>query len=430
MSMAAVVRTIVLLWLSSCSAVSLVAGQQWDRFRGPNGAGESDAATIPTTWTIKDYKWRIDLPGSGHSSPVVWSSQVYVTSAIEADASRIVCCLNASDGGTAWKRAFASQPYRSHNFNSLAAATPAVDKDRVYVTWTTPEQYTAVALDRLTGEQVWRRDLGPFVAEHGSAASPILCDDLLIVPNDQEGTSSVIALEAATGKTRWSAERRTEKASYSTPVLYRGEKGVPQLVLTSRAHGISGLDPQSGKTLWELGVLEHRTVGSPLVAAGLIFASCGEGGGGKQMLAVRPGDPASRAEAKVVYRIEGSLPYVVTPVAYGAWIFFWSDQGVVQCLDIATGKMLWRRRVGGTFFGSPVRIADRLYCISRQGEIVVLAAAAQYKLLGRVDLGEPSHSTPAVAGGTMYLRTRSHLMAPGGKSDRSPKAYRATDFSG
>lgn len=200
-------------------------------------------------------------------------------------------------------------------------------------------------------------------------------------------------------------------------MVYHGEKqdGAPQLILTSWSHGITSLDPRTGKLNWDLPVLKYRCVASPVVAAGLIFVTCGEGGGGKQMLAVRPGDPDKKSEAKVAYEVNAKLPYVVTPVARGNLIFLWTDSGIVSCLDAPTGKTLWQERVGGKYFGSPVRVGDRLYCMSRDGDAVVLAAADRYKLLGRVSLGELSHATPAVAGGVMYLRTQTHLMAISGQ---------------
>ena len=105
-----------------------------------------------------------------------------------------------------------------------------------------------------------------------------------------------------------------------------------------------------------------------MFAAGLIFAAAGEGGGGKQMFAARPGDPAKHIEAKVAYEVQGKLPYVVTPIAQGNLLFLWSDQGIVSCLDAPTGKRLWQQRVGGKYFSSPVRAGDHIYCISREGE--------------------------------------------------------------
>ena len=403
-------RFSLLLWFASPAEA-----QPWTRFRGPDGCGQSEATTIPTTWTTEDYRWRVKLPGIGHSSPVIWGDRIFVTCALEEDGTRIIRCLNTSDGGLIWKQSFPSTTYQKHENNSYAAATPTVDADCVYMTWTTPEEYIVLALDRQNGRELWRRDLGPFVAEHGYGASPILFEDMVILTNDQNETSFAIALDRATGKTRWKTDRRIVKAAYSTPFIYRPEGRQPELILTGWAHGVASLDPHTGKPNWEVDVLNHRVVCSPMTAAGLIFTSCGSGGGGKQMVAVRPADPERGITAGVAYEIEGSLPYVPTSVAYGRLLFLWSDSGVVACLDAPTGKIHWRERVGGRYFGSPVRVADRIYCIARHGEMVVLAAADKYTLLGKISLEEPSNATPAVADGVMYLRTVSHLMAIGGK---------------
>jgi outer membrane protein assembly factor BamB len=274
-----------------------------------------------------------------------------------------------------------------------------------------------VAFDKRDGKQVWRRDLGPFNGDHGFGASPIVFEDTLILANDQSGPSSIVAVDRTTGKTRWQLDRRTVKTAYSTPFIYGHENGPVQLILASSAHGVSSLDPRSGALNWELADVfgEIRVVGSPVTAAGLIFAQCGGGGSGKRMIAVRPGNPGEGTKAEIAYEIEDSLPYVPTPVARDNLLFFISDGGVATCIDASTGNRLWRERVGGNFFSSPVRVEDRLYCLSRTGEMVVLAADDQYQLLSRIDLEEPSHSTPAVAGGVMYLRTLSHLMAIGGE---------------
>ena len=396
-------------------SASWAAGQEWTRFRGPNGAGISEDTTIPVQWTGKDYKWRVELPGSGYSSPVVWEDKVFVTSGLEEDGTQIVRCLKTSDGGLIWERRFSSITHPKHRFNCYASATPAVDKDHLYFTWATPKKYNVVALDTQQGRTVWERDLGPFEAEHGFGGSPILVDDLLVIPNDQDGESSVVALDRMTGQVRWKAPRRTEKTAYSTPFLFQPEGAPAQLILTSWSHGISGLDPKTGKTHWELGVLANRVVGSGAVASGLIVASCGVGGSGTRLVAVRPGIPSKGVQAEVAYDVKGSLPYVPVPVTFGSLLFLWYDHGVVTCVDAPSGKIHWRQRVGGEFFGSPVRVADRLYCISRDGEMVVLAAADKYKLLARINLEERSNSTPAVSGGVMYLRTISHVMAIGAK---------------
>jgi outer membrane protein assembly factor BamB len=391
--------------------------ENWPRFRGPDGTGTSEATSIPARWTSDDYRWRVELPGIGYSSCVVWEDRLLVTSALEEDATQMIRCLRTSDGGVIWKREFESATHPKHRFNCYASSTPAVDAKHVYYCFATPEKLTVMALDQKEGRDVWRRDLGPFVAEHALGASPIVFEDMVILPNEQDGESSVVALDRETGKTRWVSPRRTEKTAYATPCIYQPEEGPAQMIVNSWAHGISSLDPRTGKTNWEQNVFRYRVVGSPAVADGLIIGYAGGGGRGHQMIAVKPGNPATGAAPEVVYEVDKPLPYVCTPVGCGDLLFVWCDGGVVKCLHAPTGDVIWEERVEGDYFGSPVLVGGRLYCISREGEMVVLSASREFEVLGRIDLEERSNSTPAVADGVMYLRTVSHVMAIGGKKN-------------
>jgi outer membrane protein assembly factor BamB len=403
------------VWAVSAAA----ADPQWTRFRGPNGCGIGESATIPASWTERDYRWKVELPGSGFSSPVVWNDRLYLTSTIEEETTLFVLCLKTSDGSLLWKQPFKTKPHPKFKANCDASATPAVDKDRLYVVWATPDEHVVLALDQRSGTELWRRDLGPFVAEDGFGASPILVDDVVVITNDQDegGTSSVVALDQKTGQTRWKIDRQSKKAIFSTPCLFEPKGARKQVIVISRAHGITSLDPATGAKNWELGdVFTLRTTGSPLVTAGMIFASNGGGNAGKYLVAVRAGIPEQGVRPEVLYQIKEAVPYVVTHVDKWPLVFLWSDRGIATCIDGLTGKVHWRERVGGDYLGSPVRVGDRIYCNSRAGEMVVLAAADKFQVLGRMNLGEPSNSTPAVADGVMYLRTASHLMALGGKA--------------
>ncbi len=399
--------------------------QGWTRFRGPNGSGiVEDGSTIPVRWTLEDFNWRVALPGGGHSSPVFWGDKIFLTCADDLrTAERIVVCLSVKDGRTLWERHFPSRIHRKHRFNSYASSTPAVDAKRVYVCWSTPEEYLVLALDH-QGQEVWRRNLGPFVSQHSSGTSPIVFEDMVVLANDQDaeggGRSFVVALDAATGQVRWRLDRRSTRVAYSTPCVYHGPDGRPQLIFNSQSHGIYAVDPSSGSLLWELSqvggrpLFNKRSVSSPIIARGLIFGSCGSGGGGNYAVAVRP--PQSPGDQpQLVFKIDRAAPYVPTPVAKDDLVFLWSDRGIVTCVEVPSGKVVWRRRVGGNFFGSPIRVADRLYCISTDGTVVVLRASRRFELLARNPAGEMSHATAAVHQGVLYLRTYSHLIALGGK---------------
>jgi outer membrane protein assembly factor BamB len=407
-------------FLASIGIVLPAVEPEWPRFRGPNGQGQVDADMGRISWGPGDALWKVALAGTGYSSPVVGGSDVYVTSTRENDAALIVECLDTAHGGRRWQKSFPLLPHEKHKFNSYAASTPALDAARLYVAMADPKAYRVVALDRKDGRELWRHDMGPFASENGFGVSPIVVDGKLIVANDQDGSSSIVALDGATGRLVWTAERKTQKTAYSTPCLFRTEQGQWQLITSSWAHGLSALCPETGKMLWELPVFKLRTVGSPAVADGVIFASTGVGGVGKQMIAVRPETIDGKTSAKILYEVPAALiPYVPSPVAHGDLIFLWHDRGVVACLEAATGKVVWRERIGGgEYFSSPIRIADRLYGVSREGEVVVLSAGRAYQLLARIPLGERTHATPAVAGGVLFFRTLSHLTAVGPAGSR------------
>ncbi|MBL7039222.1 MAG: PQQ-binding-like beta-propeller repeat protein [Pirellulaceae bacterium] len=415
------------LFVSSLSA----AEGEWTRFRGPNGTGLSDATRIPITWTEQDYNWIVDLPGVGHSSPVVWDRKLIVTCGDPKTATRIIVCLDGSDGHTIWQRDYRSENHRQHRHNSYATATPSVDAHGAITTWTTPDEVVLLALD-LDGNEQWRRDLGPFVGPHGSGSSPIIAGDLVVLANEQEdpaivarmmgrkvptdppGKSFLIAVDRKTGQTRWQVPRRTALAAYSTPCVRRTTDGAEELIFTSTAYGITAIDLATGRVNWEIdGVFEDRCVGSPVLAGELVIGSYGHGVRGMRCIAVRPGSRSTDTKPAIIIDVTRSVPLVPSPLVKGNRIFLWADDGVVTCLDGSSGEVIWRERVDGSYYGSPVCVRDRLYCISRDGEVVVVSASDRFEVLARIPLGEPSFATPAISNGVMYLRTQSHLYSLG-----------------
>ena len=416
-------------WLSICIFVGFLCvtwaatAQEWTRFRGPNGQGQSEAgATIPVEWTDKDYNWKVELPGVGHSSPVVWGDKVFVTSADPQTAARHVSCLRAKDGEKLWQRDFPAKTYHLHTQNSYASSTPALDKDHIYLAWASDQEFILQALDH-SGETVWEKNLGPYISQHGFGTSPIVVDDEVIITNDQEGeTRFLLAVDSKTGEERWKIPRKfadnRQNASYATPCVLETPLG-KELIVCSWAHGITSHDLKTGAELWSAPVLKARPVGSPVLADGLILVNQGDGaegkGGSNAVMAIKPGNREGRL-AELAYTIpKASAPYVTTMCMAGDLAFLWGDGGIVTCIDAPTGKTHWRQRIGGVFYSSPIRIGDRIYCISLDGDVVVIAASPEYKLLARNSLGEGTCATPAIADGKMYLRTASHLMSLGGK---------------
>jgi len=397
-------------------------GENWTRFRGPNGQGLSEAKTIPTKWSERDYNWKISLPGTGHSSPVVWGDKVFVTCFDDATDRGIVLCLNAANGKELWRRDQVLTTSRINRLNSPASATPALDAEHVCILWPGPDKTLLVALTH-GGKDAWTATLGGVRARHGHGTSPIVHGSHVIISHEKEGSdedakSLWLALDRRTGQVAWRySEGLVENVSYSTPCLYTDEAGREQFVFAGNAHGIAGVDPKTGDLLWEsASSLPARVVASPVIAGEIILGTCGKGGGGVRLAAVKPTHDGTAYSAREVYGFKGRhVPYAPTMLAYRGLVFAFHDSGLVSCLKQETGQMLWSEKPAGRFYGSPVCVNGVLYAMTREGDAVVIQADATYTLLAVNALGQGSQSTPAVAGGRMYLRTESQLISIGGK---------------
>ncbi|MHC4742188.1 MAG: outer membrane protein assembly factor BamB family protein [Planctomycetota bacterium] len=405
--------------LAALLLFSTAQAENWPRFRGPNGQGISHEENIPVKWTQGEYNWKVTLPGTGYSSPVVWDDIVYITCSKKEEATAKLLALNVSDGRTLWEKDFTFKPYKMNRINSFAAATPAADADAVYALWPTGDTTLFVAFDH-KGKKIWERTFPGVKSGHGPCTSPLVLGDIVVFTHENEGESNAekpsfwIALDRKTGKNHWRLPRDTgPKTSYSTPCVFPSLENAEAIVFTSFSHGVTGVNPQNGKVLWEAdSAFEARVVCSPAIADGLILSSCGSGSAGKYMAAIKPSGTGKPTEA---YRITGpAASYVPTPLSAEGLLFTCHDRGQISCLNANTGKLLWQEKPAGRYYGSPVWVNGKVYVITVDGEVVVVKAADKYELLGVNPLGEKSQATPAVANGRMYLRTDSHLISIGG----------------
>ncbi len=320
-----------LLLVFAFLAVHRATGHEWTRFRGPNGQGQSDAATIPSEWTKQDVNWDIELPGLGHSSPVIWGDKVFVASTNRKAAP--VCCFvfappTATCFGTRnYPEARTACTHKTPMPQARPPATPSMctspGRCRTTTTW---------RLSTMQGNEVWRRNLGTYTGKHGFGTSPIIHEDMVIITNDQDGESWVAAVDRKSGETRWKIPREQEtpqNASYSTPLIYTAGGREPELILHSWAHGISSHDPKTGRVNWEATVFDRRPVSSPVLVAGLIVGSCGDGAGTNSVVALRPGDGNGK-KPEVAYKIpRAGAPYVPTLIAADDLLYLWKDDGVL-----------------------------------------------------------------------------------------------------
>lgn len=399
---------------------SSVRAGEWNRFRGENGSGVSAATTVPVRWTADDFNWRVELPGTGHASPVAWKKQLFLLSGDEESGNRIASCIHSESGDLVWTRTFEASSHRRHRLNSLASSTPAVDDHGVYLCWATPDECIITAVDH-EGVPQWRVDLGGFRSGHGFGISPIVADNLVIVAKEHEGDSIVVALDRTTGNQQWKIDRNT-RTTWSTPCLYAPAGREAELILTDWEHGVTAFDVRTGAARWELSVFDQEhsesSISSPVVSGNLIYGTCGYLGYATHTVAVRP-DNGKTATVEEVFRVDRGAPLTTTPLIADGLLVLWADNGIVTCVDATTGREHWRKRVGGTYYSSPVAIGKAVYCASVSGEMVVLDLSREFRELSRSPLLEASHSSPAVVDGRLFIRTFSHLISIGGAASGS-----------
>ena len=383
----------------------------WPRFRGPNGTGLASAPSLPTLWEKEDVLWIHSLPGKGHSSPVIWDDHLYISWSTKHNGVIALRCLSTESGEIFWEKRFRIELFHVNRDNSFATSTPCLNDKAVYFYWASPQAVMVAAFSH-EGKELWRRDLGPYRSLHGPGVSPIFYNGLIIIPNDQKERGSLIALDAQTGKTKWKIERTSTRAAYATPCVYESSDDSAQVIFLSTAHGVTSVDLNSGKILWEVkDVFPLRVVSSPVVAGQLIIGTCGQGGSGRRLVAVKC--PRKGEKPRVVYKLERNVPYVPTPLYYKGLLFLLADNGVASCLDAQTGKLLKQIRLRSRFYSSFICVDGRLYAVSRKGEVYVLRASESFELLGMISMEEGSHATCAVSKNRMYLRTFSKLICIG-----------------
>ena len=411
MSLAKLIRCVMIL---VCAVhVATASAEDWPRFRGDNGSGISDSVAIPSEWTDADYQWVAELPGRGNSSPVLWSEHVYVTAADEASGQRFLICLDKASGDELWRAGDEFAKHKTHKNNSFASSTPAVDDDRVYQLWHSPQQTSLIAYTH-DGDEVWRYELGPYKHGQGGATSPIVSGDLVVVAHDHKDNSFLLAVDSTTGKSRWKVPREGKRACYSTPCVRQTGDGEQELVFVHCYEGVVGLDANTGEQNWHVdpfGRDPQRALASPIVAGDLVIAGSGAISGDRQIVAIAVNETGEEVNATLAYHLIKQSPHVPSPLAIGDRLYLWNDGGIATCCELTSGDILWQKRVGGNFFASPIAIGNRIFNIDTTGEVVVLAADDEFKIIARNSMGETSRASMAASDNVLFVRTDTKLFA-------------------
>ncbi|NQT40105.1 MAG: PQQ-binding-like beta-propeller repeat protein [Planctomycetes bacterium] len=402
---------ILLVAFSVFLFASPAAAADWPRFRGPQSSGISSDTGIPVEWSdTKHLRWKLDLPGAGFSSPIVVGDKVLVTcySGSGGDLKRHLVCVDRRQGKVLWSKVVpAIVPERggpafgtSHGY---ASHTPVSDGQRVYVLFGN----TGVLAFDLDGKQLWQKSVGhENAAMFGSAASPILYKDRLIVTAAAESTT-FYALDKKTGEEVWKIKAESLSRCYSTPLIVTNGDGEDELLI-SVAYEIWSMNPDTGKLKWYAETKVDMNACPSLIAReGVAYAIGGRSGG---RTAVRIGGKDDVTKANVLWSMSGGS-YVSSPILHKGRLYWVNDRGIAFCIDAASGKELGSKRLGGQFYASVVLIEEKLYALSRFGGTYVLEATPELTQVAHNELSDQSDfsGSPAVADGQLILRSDKRL---------------------
>ena len=440
-------KTMVAVLLALLTSGVSSQAQNWPSFRGERAGGVADDQHLPTTWNVatgENIRWRTPLPGMSHASPVVWGPLVFVITAAAKDGPSAlvlgdkggiglaedsdsftwtIYALDRATGEIVWSRApYVGEPRaRRHVKSSQANSTPATDGERVVAIFGSQ----GLAAFDMEGNLLWQKDLGVLDAglfgdpssNWGHASSPILHEGKVIVQVDRHGDSYVAAFDAGSGESLWKISR-DEKPVWATPTLVTTASRTELVVVGGDFD--RGLDPATGKELWRFPRDYQVKTPTPIAAGDLIVLAGGYRG--KPVYALRQGGVG---EIGAAWTSGPGGPYTSTPIVYDQRLYFVRDTGILTSMSLADGASIYRERLDSTFSASPVASDGKLYFVGEDGAVFVVQAGAEFRLLARNDMGEPSMASPAISHGTLFVRTQSALYAIA--QDAEPAAAGGTD---
>lgn len=390
-------------------------GADWSRFRGPSGMGTSNETNLPTTWSAQEnIAWKTELPGPGGSSPIVVGDRVYLTcysgyglepsSGDMNNLMRHLLCFDRDSGQILWSKQFKPElPEHEYagegSYHGYSSSTPISDGERLYVFF----GKSGVFCFDLDGHDIWQVHVGEGTHHWGSACSPLLYRDLVIV-NASIESGSLVALNKLTGEKVWQADGI--RSSWNTPLLVDLPGGQTELVVSIEGR-LLGLDPEDGSSLWNADGI-HRYVCPSVVAHDQVVYAIG---GGHTSLAVRAGGRGDVTDTHTVWR-QSKGSNVSSPVYHEGHLYWASEsQGIVYCQHAATGEIVYEERLSprpGLIYGSPILADGKLYYVSQHEGTYVVAARPQFELLAHNTIEDDdgrTNASLAVTGGQLLLRS-------------------------
>ena len=386
------------------------AAKYWSRWRGPSGQGLVSGEGYPDRWSAaQNILWKTPVPGAGNSSPIVWRDRIFLTTASEGGRRLALRAYNRNDGKLVWE-AFAPEGAAEfvHQKNGNASATPATDGERIYVSF---GNRGLMAFD-FEGKLVWRQEFGPISNYWGTAGSPLLYKDRVILYQDQRAGSFVAAFDARTGRQLWRTTRDAT-VGWGTPIAIR--VGDHDELIVHGQNRVQAYNPDTGRELWRCNGSLQEVIPTPVVGYGMLFCPSGRAG---PTLAIRPGGQGDVTRTHLVWSSPRGSPFVPSPILFGEHLYIVNDmQSIVTALEASTGNTAWQERLGVArregFSASPVAVDGKVFFTNDEGETFVLRAGRKYELLHTNNIGERTLASPALVDGRWYIRTESNLIAVG-----------------
>jgi outer membrane protein assembly factor BamB len=397
-----------ILILSIINSLSFAQVQNWPGFRGPNGDGTSIETNLPTKWdSVTNVIWKSPVPGSGYSSPVVWKDRLFMTTAFIETLERVLLCYDCNTGKLLWQRTVLKTPLEGkHTNNGYASGTPATDGALVYVSFLEGQDVIVAAYD-FTGKQVWVQKPGKFISRHGYSCSPVIFEDKVIINGDsQQGESFVVALNKTDGKIIWKILHENRAHDFSTPII-RKINGKTQMIFGGNKQ-IASYNPNDGSKYWFVNGPSQEFCSSPVYneKSGLVLMSSSYPD--KILFAIKPDGQGDVTATNILWRNTQAAYYVPSPVCTHDYLFTSATNGIVYCLDIPTGNILWSEELGFQY-ASGVYANGLVYMPNDNGVITVIKPGPKFEAVAKNSIGEKMLASPAISNGKIYLRGFSNL---------------------
>jgi outer membrane protein assembly factor BamB len=404
-------RVFLLLTLINLTAVT--QAQNWPCWRGPNGDGTSTETNLPVEWdSNKNVVWKSVVPGTGHSSPIVWEDKLFTLTALTETQEKVLLCYNVQNGDLIWQKTVIKSALEDkHNDNSYASGTPATDGKLVYVSFLDGENVVVAAYD-FTGKQIWIQRPGKFSSPHGYSCSPVLFEGKVIINGDSKGEAFVAALNQADGKIIWKVPHNNPAHSFSTPI-FREMAGKKQMIFCGNKE-IASYNPDDGSKIWYVNGPSEDFCSSPVYNEknGLLLIS--SAWPQRHLLAIKPDGKGDVTESHVVWQTTKGAYYVPSPVCTDDYLFTTMTNGQVHCIEVATGNTLWTENLGKQY-SSPVLANGLVYMPNDEGIITVIKPGAKFEAIAKNSIGEKMNASPAISNGKIYLRGDQHIYCIGTK---------------